>query len=72
MEKSEVARHFCLEDHRADWVGSGVIDVERHHSKRLVKEAFWSRSVGSSNRCFHSLSEAWDGVAQSRLPVFKS
>ena len=62
VERSEVARHFSSGDHVADWEGSGVIDVEPRHRKRLVKEAFWTHGFTSSNRCFFTLSDAWGRV----------
>ena len=59
---SELVNHMLSADHRIDWEGAAVVCRESVYSKRIFKEAWYTRIHKSSNRVFHDLDVAWGVV----------
>ena len=57
--RSEVAQHVHSHSHSVDFDGMKVIDRENNRRKRVVKEAWWTKRLSSSNRTKHNISGLW-------------
>ena len=59
VERSEVARHTAKTGHSPDFGEARVLEMEPHWRSRVVKEALWTRELGSSNATKHDLGPSW-------------
>lgn len=57
--RSEVAQHALDFSHSVDFDRMKVIDRESNWRKRVIKEAWWTKRLSSSNRTKHSISNFW-------------
>ena len=42
-----------------DWEAADVLTREKVHFRRIFKEAWFSKALGSGNRTFHELDREW-------------
>ena len=59
VNRSEVARHFAETGHRIDMSGLKVLECEPNWRRRIVKEAIWTKKLGSSNQVKHDIGHTW-------------
>ena len=60
VTSSEVANHVLETGHVMDWDKAECLSHESSYSRRLFKEAWFSRVYESGNRVFHDLDAAWN------------
>ena len=60
VSSSEVVNHVLETGHVMDWERAECLSRESSHSRRLFKEAWFSRVYDSGNRVFHDLDAAWN------------
>jgi hypothetical protein len=59
VHRSEVARHSAETGHRIDLGGLKVLEREPNWRRRIVKEAIWTKKLGSSNQVKHDIGHTW-------------
>ena len=59
VDRSEVARHVAETGHKLDLGNIKVLDRETSWRRRVVKEAIWTRKLGSSNKVKHDIGQLW-------------
>ena len=58
-QRSEVARHVAEEGHRVKVQDMKIIEKEPSWRRRIVKEALWTKKLGSSNKVKHEIGTSW-------------
>ena len=59
---SEVANHVLQTGHSMNWEAARILNRETQHYRRIIKEAWFTRSLNSGNKVFFELDPAWQGV----------
>ena len=59
VERSEVANHAASSGHSVNFDGMRILDRETVWKKRIIKEAWWTKQLSSSNRTKFPMSDFW-------------
>ena len=59
IDRSEIAKHMMETGHRVDPQAASIIDRESDWRRRVAKEAFWTRNLGSKNKVKHDIGTSW-------------
>ena len=59
-ETSEIAKHVMETGHGMKWDMASILAREDGYTKRLFKEAWWTRKMKAGNKIKWNIDEAWD------------